>query len=87
MYTIEDNVEKPQKRNGGFPFEDVKVGGALRVTLSVNENLEKVATKVRNAVNAFKKGHTDYILSVHVLKEDNQVLVYRDNSVENPAGE
>ncbi len=88
MYTIEDNVERPQKRKGGLPFEDIKVGGGLRVTLAVNESLEKVATKVRNAVNNFKKGRTDYNLSVHVLKEENQVLVYRDNnSVENSAGE
>lgn len=79
MFILEDEVIKPEKKSS-FPFIDIKVKGGLWIVAAEGENLEKVATKVRNATNNFKKGHKDYNLSVHVYKDLGKILVYRDKT-------
>lgn len=76
-FELLDTVEKPVKKSS-YPFEGIKVGGGIKAFPDEGQTLEKLATKVRNAVNNFKKGHDTWDLSVSVRKAENYVLVYRD---------
>lgn len=84
---IEENITKPIRNNGTFPFKDIPMGGGLLVSLSEGEDLEKIAMKVRNALASFKKTNRDLHFSTFVLEEQKQVLVYRDATESETEGE
>ena len=80
QFVISDNIQRPDRTNSTFPFRDIPVGGGLVVTPTGNEELEKVASKVRNAVASFKKSNKDFVLTTSI--HEDHVVVYRDAAKE-----
>jgi hypothetical protein len=78
-FTIDDGFTKTPRST--YPFRDIpidEVGSQLKIILAPEEDLDKIADKVRNAAGIFKKANPEFNnLSVHVLRKERIILVHR----------
>lgn len=76
-FIIEDGFQK-QRRGINLPLETMTNKSQLRISLPKGQTLEKFVGTIRNYIGIFKKSRPQFKnLSVHVLKETKEILVYR----------